>query len=101
MNVLRLTLHGKWFRMILSGKKKEEYRERKEYWIKRILAKHAKTPFTHVEFTNGYGKHRPKVLVELDGVCEGKGRSEWGAYPGESYIILKLGRIITAKELTV
>lgn len=37
MKTLHLTLKKKWFDMILSGEKKEEYREIKYYWIKRLL----------------------------------------------------------------
>lgn len=37
MKVLHLTLKKKWFDMILSGEKKEEYREIKPYWIKRLI----------------------------------------------------------------
>ena len=36
--ILPLTLNKKWFDMILSGVKKEEYREIKPYWIKRFKA---------------------------------------------------------------
>lgn len=36
MKQLVLTMNGKWFDMILSGEKKEEYREFKPYWMKRI-----------------------------------------------------------------
>ncbi len=34
---LTLPLKRKWFDMIKSGEKKEEYREQREYWIKRLL----------------------------------------------------------------
>ena len=34
MNTLHLTLNKKWFDMILSGEKTEEYREIKPYWTK-------------------------------------------------------------------
>jgi hypothetical protein len=37
MRVLHLTLKKKWFDMIASGEKKEEYREDKEYWRRRLL----------------------------------------------------------------
>ena len=36
MKILHLTLKKKWFDMILSGEKTEEYREIKEYWFKRF-----------------------------------------------------------------
>lgn len=35
--ILRLTLTKKWFDMIESGEKKEEYREIKQYWSSRFL----------------------------------------------------------------
>ena len=34
MKYLQLTLKKKWFDLILSGEKKEEYREIKPYWEK-------------------------------------------------------------------
>ena len=34
---LKLNLKKKWFDMIQSGQKKEEYREIKEYWFRRLL----------------------------------------------------------------
>ena len=36
MNILHLKLKKKWFDMIASGEKKEEYRELKPYWLKRL-----------------------------------------------------------------
>lgn len=36
MKVLDLVLKSKWYDMINSGEKKEEYREFKPYWIKRL-----------------------------------------------------------------
>lgn len=35
--ILHLTLKKKWFDMIASGEKKEEYREIKPYWVDRLL----------------------------------------------------------------
>ena len=37
MKTLHLTLKKKWFDMIASGKKKEEYREIKPYWFERLV----------------------------------------------------------------
>ncbi len=37
MKTLHLTLKKKWFDMIASGEKTEEYREIKSYWIQRLL----------------------------------------------------------------
>jgi len=37
MRILHLTLKKQWFDMILSGEKKAEYREVKDYWARRLL----------------------------------------------------------------
>ena len=37
MKTLYLPVRKRWFDMILSGEKKEEYREINEYWIKRLI----------------------------------------------------------------
>lgn len=37
MKTLTLSLKKKWFDMIASGEKTEEYREIKPYWEKRLL----------------------------------------------------------------
>ena len=37
MKTLTLSLKKQWFDMIKAGEKKEEYREQREYWIKRLL----------------------------------------------------------------
>jgi hypothetical protein len=39
MKTLHLTLKKKWFNMIASGEKTEEYREIKKYWAERLLYK--------------------------------------------------------------
>lgn len=59
--MLHLTLKKKWFDMILSGLKKEEYREMKPYWNKRLLGK----TYDFICFRNGYSKHAPKIIIEF------------------------------------
>jgi len=100
MEVLRLTLKKKWFDMILSGEKKEEYREIKPYWETR-LEEAPLAPFLHrfkkfdaVEFTNGYGNDKPKILIECCKIDLDYGRPEWGAKPNKPYYVIYLGDII-------
>ena len=38
MKTLHLQLNKKWFNMVKSGEKKEEYRDIKPYWISRLLS---------------------------------------------------------------
>lgn len=41
MKTLHLTLKKKWFEMIASGEKKEEYRDIKPYWLNRLMYYHS------------------------------------------------------------
>lgn len=78
--------------MILSGIKKEEYREIKSYWIKRLLMSDG--VFNIIEFRNGYGKNVPAFRIELKGIFIDTGMVSWGAEHSKKYFVLKLGRIL-------
>jgi len=93
MRVLHLTLKKKWFDLIASGEKKEEYREVKQYWIKRLHNKE----FDYVQFRNGYSKDSPIIRVEFICIRLHKGKKEWGA-PPEPVFIIKLGKILSGKR---
>lgn len=90
-----MPIKKKWFDMILSGKKKEEYRTIKEHWRRRLL--HDKT--THLKLINGYGRDKPFLVIELKTITIGIGKEEWGAVPGEEYYVLELGEITEAKNI--
>ena len=90
MKVLHLTLEKKWFDMIASGKKREEYRTIKPYWHKRLLNK----SYDAIQFRNGYQRNAPTMLVELRELLSGLGIIEWGAPEKESVYILRLGKIL-------
>ena len=89
MRILHLTLKKKWFDLIASGEKREEYREIKPYWNKR-LNKH----YDAIKFRNGYSKGAPELIIELKEVLTGLGIVEWGAPEAERVYILKLGEIL-------
>lgn len=89
MRVLHMTLKKKWFDMIASGEKKEEYREIKPYWASRIEGKE----FDVVCFRNGYAKDAPTIVVDFLGLGYGLGRPEWGAGK-DPVFILKLGDVL-------
>jgi len=118
--ILHLTLKKKWFDMIASGEKKEEYRTIKKYWAKRLVgswiyklsrsipenavyidncfpdfAIEKFKNFTKVIFTNGYAKNSPKIIIECLGIEIGKAKPEWSDnWQGEVFVI-KLGKIIS------
>lgn len=90
-NILHLTLKRKWFDMIASGEKREEYREIKSYWEKRL-----KKEYTEVVFKNGYSKGCPEMRIELNSIRIGFGQEDWGA-PDDEVFILSLGKIKSIK----
>jgi len=111
--------------MILSGEKKEEYREIKSYWVKRLIdTMYAEVnydmdsvcfflrtndvesnieivfkAFDIIRFTNGYGKNAPTLDIQCKGIKIGKGKKEWGGIGAEVFII-SLGKIISSNYLT-
>lgn len=95
--MLTLPIKKKWFDMILSGKKKEEYRKLSPYyrvkfknlWQGSLIGFDAKRK---IIFRNGYSRKSPSLIatVTLD---IGKGRTEWGAKEGKNYYILKIHSI--------
>lgn len=96
MKILKLTLKKKWFDLIKSGIKTEEYREIKQYWQTRLQTngyhRFEFKKFNRVQFTNGYNKNSPQITVECLNILIGKGLPEWGAVEGQEYFIIKLGR---------
>jgi hypothetical protein len=95
VEILNLTLHKKWFDMILSGEKTEEYREIKKYWINRLSS----NKYKFVKFTNGYGSNRSSFTIVLNDICVGKGNKEWGAPTGQDVYIIKLGKLLTTTNI--
>lgn len=87
---LHLNLHKKWFDLIASGVKNEEYREIKPYWTKRLFNKDYDT----ITFSNGFAKDRRQFVIEWKETIEAQGLIEWGA-PAENVYCLILGKIIS------
>lgn len=119
--ILHLTLKKKWFDMILSGVKKEEYREIKMYWWKRlvqcgecydnledslnnkladpsnwelIMAK----DYDFIEFKNGYSKTARKMIVIWEGVTTGIPKPEWSDGDTKKRFKIKLGQILSTEN---
>lgn len=86
---LHLILKEKWFDMILSGEKTEEYRGFVHFWIVRIWMR--RDIITSVVFHRGYTDITHER--ECVGISKGIGKKEWGA-PEWDVIILKLGKKI-------
>lgn len=104
---LKLVLKKKWYDMIASGEKKEEYREVKEYWMRYFgliqFAIPGECPLTScviqgqydiVTFYLGYTPDRPSMSFKIKEIDIGTGKEEWGAEPGKEYYVIKLGERI-------
>ena len=98
--VLTLTLKKKWFDMIASGEKKEEYREIKDYWTKRLEDNPLVmfTPnfrkFDKIKFKNGYSKDAPMMIVECLGIDFGYSKPKWCDGVEDMFYVIKLGKIL-------
>ena len=86
MKTLKFTLDKEWFDMILSGEKKEEYREIKQHWTSRLYVRkkenndisyNEKKNFEFIEFRNGYGADKPFAIFEFKGLSKGKPKAKW------------------------
>ena len=116
--MITLLIKKKWFDMIRSGEKKEEYREIKPYYITRFL-KAMRFPKSYAKdinsiswfigelekniplFTsniivclkNGYHKDAPTLNCKCR-LRVGYGKEEWGAEPEVKYFILDIIEIL-------
>jgi len=116
MNHIHLNLKSKWFDMIFSGEKIEEYREIKPFFQKmfcysyypekqslcrksyceycKIPSEQGLIPIKSIIFSNGYAKTRRQFEIELKQIDIKRGKVEWGASPTQKYFVLTLGKII-------
>ena len=94
--MLTLPIKKKWFIEILSGEKKEEYREIKPYYKSRfhtagLIDRYGLPTISpaRITFRNGYSANSP--VIEAKCTLDIKtGRPEWGAEPGKEYYVLKI-----------
>lgn len=101
MKTLHLNLRRKWFDMILSGEKLEEYREMSVYWSDRFLINHKGVicKWDTITFSNGYAKNRNQFVIELKEIKMDMGKTQWGAELHKIYFVLYLGKIINEEQL--
>jgi hypothetical protein len=105
VKVLHLTLKKKWFDMIASGEKKEEYREIKQYWFRRLsITGNFEDGFIKPDailFRHGYAKNAAALLIECLGIEVDEGKLEWGAEPDKEYFVIKLGDILPSSPPSI
>lgn len=97
--MLVLPIKKKWFDMIQSGEKKEEYREIKPYYRKRFqnigLLNQYGLPLVNMQriiLRNGYAASSPQLEVTVSLEIK-KGKPVWGSEPGKDYYVLRIEQI--------
>lgn len=106
---------GCWFDMILSGVKKEEYRECSVFNRQRLcvssvwmMAEHSGIevlsvdewkPFKVLHLTNGYGHYKPQLWAHIESITIGRGNPEWGAPTDRDVFIIRIGDVFHSKNL--
>lgn len=123
-NTIHLPIKREWFDMILSGEKKEEYRDLTNHWAKRLTGQsrcsitadygvpcdhvdanikvNPKPGKTTVTLTNGYSPTSRRIVVELLGLEVKTPNPAW-CPPGTGglWFALKLGEVLEAHNLPV
>lgn len=95
IKILDLPLKKKWYNMIESGEKREEYREIKPYWQERLALYDNRDKligtnpcgYTHVRFR--YGNTKRAMLYQIDYMIIGRGNPNWGAPKDKDVFIIK------------
>ena len=116
---LHLVLKRKWWDMIASGEKKEEYRCANHYWAIRLLDRQYRWYSQNIDYPNDFTDwlcfrlaHNDIAFRSYENVCFhlgytnttmtfrigyfilSMGKEEWGAEPNKYYFVIKLGERI-------
>jgi hypothetical protein len=95
---LQLTLKKEWFDQILTGTKTSEYREYKEFWIKRLMNPDGTyKKYNVIHFRNGYNPDSRFMVVELKEIKIYKERINW--FKSDKYFELVLGKVLETGNL--
>ena len=95
-SILPLVLRGKWYDMIASGEKREEYRADTPYWHRRfsnwVKNIHYREHLV-IAFSRGYRK--PDLFIEVCGINLYSNRLhlDWGEPTGSHYVIALKRRV--------
>jgi hypothetical protein len=99
MKILHLTLKKKWFDLIASGEKTEEFREYKPYWKSRLVDSCGYgRNFDIVRFKNGYGKNVPTMDVEFRHISFTSPKwytAKHGEELPDDIIVIQLGKVLS------
>lgn len=92
MSTLQLTIKKRWFDMIATGVKREEYRKPSKWILSRLEGK----SYDLISFRNGYKSNSPTIICRFLGWTYGYGRKDWGggSEPGKPLVVIKIGEVL-------
>ena len=99
--VLYLTLKRKWYDMIASGKKREEYRDHSQYWsvrLQNLIMHSGRNKPIVAAFSLGRTRATMFFEVSLIKAVSGSQHPEWGEPKDLHYLILLGGRVNLVAE---
>lgn len=103
-STLHLVLKRRWWNMIASGEKTEEYRDIKDFYINRMCKNNGGNSqsvkqgergliqYEEVCFQLGFTKR--SMTFKIKEISIGYGRPEWGAEPNKEYFVIHIGEKI-------
>lgn len=116
---LHLVLKRKWWDMIASDEKKEEYRDVNHYWAIRLLDRQYRWYSQNIDYPNNFidwlrfrlahkdiafrsyenvcfhlGYTNTTMTFRIDYFMLSMGKEAWGAKPNKYYFVIKLGERI-------
>src|SRR5688572_29472485 len=91
MSTLNIIIKQEYFDEILSGNKKTEYREVKDFWTSRLYDEKGKPrKYDRILFRAGYDPGVPEMVVEFKGIKKVK-----------NLYHIKLGKILSHREKAI
>lgn len=87
-HILPFVLKQKWFDLIASGVKDEEYRDVTPFYFAR-LDRYLTQPPKYIRFYLGFARNRPMIQVECIKITITYGKPALGAAPNEPYYVIK------------
>jgi len=89
MKILTINIKRKYFDLIKNGKKKEEYRLIKKYWIDRLENKE----YDFIRFQNGYNRDSEKFIIEYLGIVKKEIQHEFFGDKSVQVFAIQLGNV--------
>jgi hypothetical protein len=95
MKTLKLTLEKAPFEVMVTGEKKHEFREDKQ-WIRTRLftANGTRKHYDAIQFTNGYGKDRPYFIARMGSVRTWQGEPIQNVFSNGLKVPIKVGMFV-------